>query len=98
MANESPEKRKDQELREMDALQRDMRLGLALQVMGWTLLAFNAIIVMFIWTALRVGSNFWLYWAIIEGALGSVLVMAGSHYRAKAGSEISRLGGLKRAA
>ncbi len=97
MANDNRERREDQELRQMDAMQRDMRLGLALQVTGWTLLAFNAIIVMFVWTALRVGSNFWLYWAIIEGALGSALVMAGSHYRAKAGSEISRLGGAKAA-
>jgi hypothetical protein len=87
----------DQEQREMDAMQRDMRLALMLQVTGWTLLAFDGIIVMFIWTGLRAGSSFWLYWAVIEGVLGMALAMAGGHYKSKAGSEISRARGRKAA-
>jgi pheromone shutdown protein TraB len=80
----------DQEQREMEAMQRDMKLGLALQVTGGTLLAFDLIIIFFVWSGLRVGSNFWLYWAIIQGVLGAALVAAGGYYRSKAGSEISR--------
>lgn len=88
----------DQEQREMDALQRDLKLGLMLQVTGWTLLAFDAILVMFIWTGMRAGSEFWLYWTVIEGVLGLALVVVGKHFKSKAGSEISRLGGGTKAA
>ncbi len=82
----------DREQREMDAVQNELRLGLILEVAGWTLLSFLGIIVCFIWTGLRAGSYFWLYWTIIEGAIGMVLLGAGRYYKDKAGSEISRLG------
>lgn len=88
----------DRELRETDAMQRDMRLGIGLQVMGWTLLAFNGIILTFVWSGVRIGSNFWLYWLIIEGVLGMALAKAGGHYKSKAGTEISRLGSGTKAA
>jgi hypothetical protein len=81
----------DREQREMDAVQNDLRLGLSLQVIGWTLLAFDGIIVVFVWTGLRAGSYFWLYWTVIEGVLGLALTMVGKSYKARAGTEVSRL-------
>lgn len=88
----------DREQREMDAVQSELRLGLILDVAGWTLLSFLGIIVCFIWTGLRAGSYFWLYWTIIEGAVGMALLMAGKYYKTKAGSGVSRLGERQRAA
>ncbi len=82
----------DREQQEMDVVQSELRLGLILEVAGWTLLSFLGIIVCFIWTGLRAGSYFWLYWTIIEGVIGMALLGAGRYYKDKAGSGISRLG------
>jgi hypothetical protein len=78
----------DREQREMDAVQRDLSRGLNLGVIGWTLLLFNGIPFMFVWTGWRAGSMFWTYWALIEGAVGLVFVVMGRRYRARAGREV----------
>ncbi len=82
----------DREQREMDEVQNGLRMGLILEVAGWTLLSFLGIIVCFIWTGLRAGSYFWLYWTIIEGAIGMALLGASNYYKNKAGTEVSREG------
>ena len=88
----------DREQREMDGVQQKLRLGTILEVTGWTLLAFLAIPVIFVWTGWRAGSYFWLYWTVIEGVLGVVLSMTGKYYKNKAGNGVSRLSDERRAA
>jgi hypothetical protein len=80
----------DREQREMDAVERDLELGLRFEVVGWMLLLFNGIAVMFLWVGLRSGSFLWAYWAVIEGFVGFVLIMIGQRYKAKAGTNVSR--------
>ncbi len=88
----------DQEQREMDGVQRKLRLGMLLEVTGWVLLAFLAIPVIFVWTGWRAGSLFWLYWTVIETVLGLALTMAGKYYKNRAGSGVSRLSEERKAA
>ena len=80
----------DHEQVPIDAVRRDLARGLMLQVAGWTLLTFLGVIVIFIWTGLRAGSYFWLYWTLIQSVIGLALVMAGNHNKEKAGGEIPR--------
>lgn len=75
----------------MDAVKREMRKASILQTLGWTLLVFDCIIASWVWTGFRAGTYFWLYWMIIEGAAGFVLVLVGSHLRSKAGRFVSRV-------
>ena len=51
--------------------------ALTLRALGWLLLVLDAIVVVFIFVGIRTGSLMWLYWAVIEGVVGIVLVAAG---------------------
>lgn len=82
----------DLEQRQMDAMTYDLRWASILQTVGWVLLVFDSIIVTFVWTGFRAGTYFWLYWLIIEGAIGFGLVMVGAYLKSIAGRHISRLG------
>ena len=50
----------------------------------------DAILGVFFFISLRNGSWFWPIWLTIEGVLGLVLVMMGTHYRRAVG--VTRLG------
>ena len=56
--------------------------ALTLRVIGWQLLALNAIPILFVWDGWRVGSELWTWWFLAEGLLGSVLVLAGHRWEA----------------
>jgi hypothetical protein len=51
--------------------------GLTLRAVGWLLLVFDAIIVVYVFVGIRSGSYLWLFWAAIEGLVGAGLVLAG---------------------
>ncbi len=51
------------------------------RILGWLFLLFDAIPAMFVWVGLRSGSQFWLWWTLIEAAAGmSTLAVAGQMY------------------
>lgn len=63
--------------------------ALTLRTLGWMLLVFDvAIIAVFIFVGLRSGSLLWLYWTVIQGALGIALVGAGM-YQDSVASELT---------
>jgi hypothetical protein len=82
----------DLEQTQLDAMNAEMRSASILQTVGWVLLGFNAIPACLIFVGFRSGSYFWLYWMLVEGAIGFGLVMVGAYLRANAGRYISRLG------
>ncbi len=65
----------------MEAALRLERQGDTLKALGWVLLAFDLILVTFVWVGLRTGSDFWLIWTLIEGAAGLALIRAGTYRR-----------------
>ncbi|HYG99396.1 MAG TPA: hypothetical protein VD837_09720 [Terriglobales bacterium] len=84
----------DREQEQVDAVIAEMRRASALQLFGWTLLIFDGLIIaMWLFVGYRSGSNFWLYWFVVEGVIGSALVLIGSHLKTRAGRHISRLDG-----
>lgn len=83
---------KDRDLLELDAVTADLRIASILQVTGWTLLIFDALIIaIWLWTGFRAGSNFWLYWFVIEGIIGLGLTVIGSYVKTRAGRHMSRM-------
>jgi hypothetical protein len=42
----------------------------ALRIVGWQLLLFDTIPVVFIWAGLSVGSDLWLCWSMVEALFG----------------------------
>ncbi len=51
--------------------------ALTLRALGWLLLVFDGIVAVFVFAGIRDGSLLWLYWTVIEGAVGIGLVFAG---------------------
>ncbi len=82
----------DLEQAQMDAMTYDLRWASILETVGWVLLVFDTIPVTLVWTGFRAGTYFWLYWTIIEGAIGFGLTMYGAYLKSIAGRHISRLG------
>ena len=74
----------------IDNTVENRHLGSVLLTVGWTLLWMDAILGVFFFISLRNGSWFWPIWLAVEGLLGLVLVMMGSHYRRAVG--VTRLG------
>ena len=66
----------------LDAALREQQLGRVMLVLGGLLIAFDCIVGVWIWVGLRSGSDFWLWWVVIEGVLGLVLIGAGMRKRA----------------
>jgi hypothetical protein len=66
-----------------DVALRAQRTGAVMSVVGWTLVGFDCLIAVWIWVGLRSGSDFWLYWVVIEGVLGLVLIWMGTRRRAE---------------
>ncbi len=82
----------DLEQKQMDAVTYDLRWASILETVGWVLLVFDSIPVTMVWVGFRSGTYFWLYWTIIEGAVGFGLTAIGAYLRSKAGRHITRLG------
>ena len=68
-------------LRITDEAVREQRLGSVLVTVGWVLIAMDCILSVWIWVGLRSGSDFWLWWVIIEGVLGVAFIFYGRHKR-----------------
>jgi len=73
-----------------DAL-KQQRLGAVMQVLGWTLIAFDCIIGVWIWVGLRSGSFFWVWWVAIEGVLGLALIGLGTRRRSRGNRQFGEL-------
>jgi len=69
----------------IDNTVENRRLGSVLLTLGWVLLWMDAVLGVFFFESLRDGSQFWPIWLAIEGVLGLVLVMMGTHYRRAVG-------------
>lgn len=65
----------------IDNTVENRRLGSVLLTVGWILLWMDAVLGVFFFISLRDGSWFWPIWLGIEGFLGIVLVIMGTHYR-----------------
>jgi hypothetical protein len=78
--------------KQMDAMNSELRWASILQTVGWVLLGFNAIPACLIFVGFRLGSYFWFYWMMIEGAIGFGLTVVGAYLKSDAGRHISRLG------
>ena len=74
----------------IDNTVENRRLGSVLLTVGWILLWMDAVLGIFFFISLRNGSWFWPLWLGIEGVLGLVLVMMGTHYRRAVG--VTKLG------
>jgi len=57
------------------------RWGSVAVVSGEVLLWMDLILLSFFYSSIRDGSWFWVWWVLSEGALGSILVIAGALYR-----------------
>ncbi len=75
----------DREQIDIAEIEAKQRTGLLLLTLGWTLLIFDAIVVMWFWTGLRAGSSFWSWWVVIEGLSGAVFVGIGTRMRVHSG-------------
>ena len=74
----------------IDNTVENRRLGSIMLTAGWTLLWFDAILLIYFFISVRDGSIFWPAWVAIEGILGLALVIAGTRYRRIIGA--TRLG------
>jgi fatty acid desaturase len=75
----------DREQIDIADIEAKQRRGLLLLTLGWTLLIFDAIVVMWFWTGLRAGSSFWSWWVVIEGLAGAVFLGIGTRMRVHSG-------------
>jgi len=74
----------------IDNTVENRRLGSVMLTVGWTLLWFDAILVVYFYSSMRDGSMFWPVWVAIQGLVGFALVIAGTRYRRVIGA--TRLG------
>ena len=58
------------------------RLGAVLVTVGKVLLWMDLLLLIFVYVGYRSGSTFWLWWVVIEGVLGIVLLGLGIYLRA----------------
>jgi len=57
------------------------RTGNTLVTVGKVLLWMDFLLLAFVYVGVRSGSDFWMWWVIIEGVLGLVLLEVGSRKR-----------------
>jgi hypothetical protein len=57
------------------------RWGSVAVVSGEILLWMDLILLSFVYSSIRDGSWFWVWWVVSEGVLGAILVIAGKVYR-----------------
>lgn len=58
-----------------------VRTGNTLVTVGKVLLWMDFLLLAFVYVGIRSGSDFWMWWVIIEGVLGLVLLEVGSRKR-----------------
>jgi hypothetical protein len=58
-----------------------LRTGNTLITVGKVLLWMDFLLLAFVYVGIRSGSDFWMWWVIIEGVLGLILLEAGSRKR-----------------
>ena|SRR5689334_13468301 len=59
--------------------------ALTLRAVGWQLLMFDAVIVVFVFVGFRTGSLLWLDWTVMEGIIGLGLIAIGTYWESVAG-------------
>jgi hypothetical protein len=57
------------------------RTGNTLMTVGKVLLWMDFLLLAFVYVGIRGGSDFWMWWVLVEGVLGLVLVEIGSRKR-----------------
>jgi len=57
------------------------RWGSVAVVSGEVLLWMDLILLSFVYSSIRDGSWFWVWWFLSQGALGAIMVIAGKAYR-----------------
>jgi hypothetical protein len=58
-----------------------VQTGNTLVTVGKVLLWMDFLLLAFVYVGIRAGSDFWMWWVIIEGVLGLVLLEVGSRKR-----------------
>ena len=76
--------------RESAAMAERRRAEVAATVGKW-LLWMDLLILLFVYTSVRDGSYFFVYWFVAEGVLGVALVAAGAHLRRSANRKLAAL-------
>jgi hypothetical protein len=76
--------------RETAALELERR-GEAVITVGKALLGMELILVCFVDISVRTGSRLFIWWVIVEGLLGLILVLIGAHQKSEAHSELDAL-------
>ncbi len=66
-------------------------LALGLRTVGWTLLLFDWLIIVYIFVDLRAGSTLWLRWTSTQAVAGAALVLAGRWMESRMAKEVSPL-------
>jgi hypothetical protein len=66
---------------EESTIEERKRAGTVLMTLGKVLLWTDFLLLMFVYVGLRSGSHMWLWWVIIEGVLGLILLEIGIHKR-----------------
>jgi hypothetical protein len=74
----------------IDNTVENRRLGSIMLTLGWILLWFDAMLVVYLYSSVRDGSMFWPTWVAIQGIIGLGLVIMGTRYRRVIGA--TRLG------
>ncbi len=59
----------------------EQRKGLVLMTVGRVLLWMDFLLLIFVYVGLRSGSHLWLWWVIVEGVTGLILLEVGAHKR-----------------
>jgi hypothetical protein len=66
---------------EESTIEERKRVGTVFMTVGKVLLWTDFLLLMFVYVGLRSGSHMWLWWVIIEGVLGLILLELGIHKR-----------------
>ncbi|MCU1298977.1 MAG: hypothetical protein JWO91_3255 [Acidobacteriaceae bacterium] len=66
---------------EESTIEERKRVGTVLMTVGKVLLWTDFLLLMFVYVGLKSGSHLWLWWVIIEGVLGLILLEIGIHKR-----------------
>ncbi len=67
----------------MDKVDELGRRALVLRTLGWMLLVFDGIVAVWIWMGLKSGSALWLWWTVLEGIAGVLLLGMASYYKTR---------------
>ncbi len=69
--------------------ERAARKGTVLKAVGWLLIVFDLIPVVWLWVGWRSGSDFWMWWVLAEGVIGVALLIAGTIVKSRSAREFA---------